>query len=53
MKIMGTELSQYLTELALEAGGPYGQAFQPAAGAAGEPNVIAQGPGWQGPQSRR
>ena len=51
MKIMGTELSQHLTELALEAAGPYGQAFQPAAGAAGGPNVIAHGPGWQGPQA--
>lgn len=40
MKIMGTELSQHLTELALEAAGPYGTAFQPQAGVAGGPNVI-------------
>lgn len=51
MKIMGTELSQHLTELALEAAGPYGQAFQPAAGAAGGPNVIDHGPGWLGPKA--
>ena len=50
MKIMGTELSQHLTELALEAAGPYGQTFQPAAGAAGGPNVIPHTAGWQGPQ---
>ena len=31
MKIMGTELAQHLTELALEAAGPAGTAFQPHA----------------------
>jgi len=31
MKIVGTELSQTLTELALEAAGPYGLAYQPVA----------------------
>jgi len=31
MKIVGTELSQFLTELAIEAAGPYGLAYQPAA----------------------
>ncbi|MEQ9661063.1 MAG: acyl-CoA dehydrogenase family protein [Parasphingopyxis sp.] len=41
MKILGTELSQHLTELALEAAGPYGMAFQPQAGMAGGPNHIA------------
>tara|TARA_R110000772_G_scaffold115174_1_gene219927 strand:+ start:7874 stop:9085 length:1212 start_codon:yes stop_codon:yes gene_type:complete len=40
MKILGTELSQHLTELALEAAGPYGAAFQPAAGMSGGVNVI-------------
>lgn len=40
MKILGTELSQHLTELALEAAGEYGVAFQPAAGIAGGPNLI-------------
>lgn len=32
MKIVGTELSQHITELALEAAGPYGRAYQPQAG---------------------
>ena len=41
---MGTELSQHLTELALEAARPYGQAFQPAAGAAGGPQAAAIAP---------
>lgn len=40
MKIMGTELSQHITELALEAAGPYGHAFQPQAGYPGGPNLI-------------
>ena len=40
MKILGTELSQHLTELALEAAGRYGMAFQPLAGHSGGPNVI-------------
>ena len=40
MKILGTELSQHITELALEAAGPYGHAFQPQAGFPGGPNVI-------------
>ena len=50
MKILGTELSQHLTELALEAAGPYGLAFQPAAGAAGGPNLIPHDPGLKGPR---
>lgn len=41
MKIMGTELSQHISELALEAAGPYGHAFQPQAGMSGGPNHIA------------
>ena len=48
MKILGTELSQHLTELALEAAGPYGLAFQPEAGAAGGPNLIPHTPGLRG-----
>ena len=40
MKILGTELSQHITELALEAAGPYGHAFQPQAGFPGGPNLI-------------
>ena len=48
MKILGTELSQHLTELALEAAGPYGLAFQPAAGAAGGPNLIPHDQGLRG-----
>ena len=32
MKIIGTELSQYISRLALEAAGPYGRAYQPRAG---------------------
>ncbi len=50
MKILGTELSQHLTELALEAAGPYGLSFQPAAGAAGGPNLIPHSPGLRGPR---
>ncbi len=50
MKILGTELSQHLTELALEAAGPYGLTFQPDAGAAGGPNLIAHAPGLRGPR---
>ena len=41
MKILGTELSQHLTELGLEAAGRYGTAFQPLAGKSGGPNMIA------------
>jgi alkylation response protein AidB-like acyl-CoA dehydrogenase len=40
MKILGTELSQHITELALEAAGTYGCAFQPSAGMAGGENMI-------------
>jgi alkylation response protein AidB-like acyl-CoA dehydrogenase len=45
MKILGTELSQHITELALEAAGPYGAAFQPQAGKSGGPNHIAHADG--------
>jgi alkylation response protein AidB-like acyl-CoA dehydrogenase len=37
MKILGTELSQHLTELWLEAAGRYGRAFQPQAARPGGP----------------
>lgn len=45
MKILGTELSQHITELAMEAAGPYGLAFQPQAGMAGGPNRIPHSAG--------
>ena len=47
MKILGTELQQQLTELALEAAGPYGRAFQPAAARPGGPVSL---PHSNGPQ---
>lgn len=50
MKILGTELSQHITELALEAAGPYGLAFQPDGGAAGGPNLIPHTAGVRGPR---
>jgi alkylation response protein AidB-like acyl-CoA dehydrogenase len=37
MKILGTELEQQLTELALEVAGPYGRGYQPAAARPGGP----------------
>ncbi|MGV9662186.1 acyl-CoA dehydrogenase family protein [Nocardia niigatensis] len=37
LKILGTELSQALTELALEAAGPHGRAYQPHATMPGGP----------------
>lgn len=50
MKVLGTELSQHLTELAIEACGPYALTFQPDAGAAGGPNLIPHQPDWAGPR---
>jgi alkylation response protein AidB-like acyl-CoA dehydrogenase len=44
MKIMGTELAQHLTELALDAAGPAGTAFQPHAARPG-----AEVPGYEAP----
>jgi alkylation response protein AidB-like acyl-CoA dehydrogenase len=44
MKILGTELQQRLTELALEAAGPLARAWQPAAGRAGGPVLDYPGP---------
>ncbi|MBP0593292.1 acyl-CoA dehydrogenase family protein [Paraburkholderia sp. LEh10] len=37
MKILGTELSQHLTELGMEAAGRYGRSFQPQAACPGGP----------------
>ncbi len=52
MKVMGTELSQHITELALEAAGPYAAAFQPQAGMSGGPNQLAQQTGpFYGPRA--
>lgn len=39
MKILGTELQQRVTELALEAAGPFGEAWQPGATRPGGPIV--------------
>ncbi|WP_235976581.1 acyl-CoA dehydrogenase family protein [Sandaracinobacteroides hominis] len=55
MKILGTELQQRLTELALEAAGPLGRAWQPGVAAPGGPvldypgqiNSHASGEPWQ------
>ena len=43
MKILGTELAQHLTELALEVAGPYALAYQPQAGHPGGPVHFAHG----------
>lgn len=48
MKILGTELSQHLTELALEAAGHYGRAYQPQAGSPGGPVQFPHGIDWVG-----
>lgn len=52
MKILGTELSQHLTELGMEAAGRYGRAFQPQAVRPGGPVRLwhASGP-HVGPQA--
>jgi len=47
MKTVGTEISQRLTELALEAAGDYGHAFQPHATAPGGPT-----PGYPPPRDQ-
>ncbi|MBF6486189.1 acyl-CoA dehydrogenase family protein [Nocardia otitidiscaviarum] len=44
IKILGTELSQVLTELALEAAGPRGRAYQPHAAMPGGPVVDFTAP---------
>jgi alkylation response protein AidB-like acyl-CoA dehydrogenase len=48
MKTVGTELSQRLTELALEAAGAYGQAYQPHATCPGGPTPNFRPPSDQG-----
>ena len=48
MKTVGTEISQRLTELALEAAGHYGHAFQPHATAPGGPTPGYPPPADQG-----
>lgn len=45
MKVIGTELSQHLTELALEAAGPYGCAYQPQAARPGGSVSLPHGSG--------
>ncbi|HEY2751227.1 acyl-CoA dehydrogenase family protein [Phenylobacterium sp.] len=53
MKTVGTEISQRLTELALEACGAYGQAYQPHATAPGGPTPNYRPPcdqGFVGPE---
>ena len=45
MKVLGTELSQYLTELALEAAGPHGIGYQPQAGCPGGAVVLPHSEG--------
>ncbi|RJG18850.1 acyl-CoA dehydrogenase family protein [Massilia cavernae] len=45
MKVLGTELSQHLTELALEAAGHYGIAYQPQATRPGGPAQFPHGAG--------
>lgn len=49
MKVMGTELSQHLTELAMEASGDWGRGFQPDAGRAGGPITLPHASGLVGP----
>ncbi|MFE3697855.1 acyl-CoA dehydrogenase family protein [Nocardia tengchongensis] len=48
LKILGTELSQALTELALEAAGPRGRAYQPHAAMPGGPiaDITPPAPGF-------
>jgi len=45
MKVLGTELSQQVTELALEAAGPYAIGYQPQAGRPGGPLRRPHAPG--------
>ena len=45
MKILGTELQQHVTELALEVAGPYGCAYQPAAARPGGPVTLPHSKG--------
>ncbi|WP_321938190.1 acyl-CoA dehydrogenase family protein [Paraburkholderia sp. J8-2] len=45
MKILGTELHQHITELWLEAAGPYGRAYQPQAVRPGGPVTLPHASG--------
>jgi alkylation response protein AidB-like acyl-CoA dehydrogenase len=45
VKILGTELQQQVTELAMEVAGPYGRAFQPAAARPGGPVSLPHSKG--------
>jgi alkylation response protein AidB-like acyl-CoA dehydrogenase len=45
MKILGTELQQHVTELALEAAGHYGHAYQPQAAKCGGPVSLPHAAG--------
>ncbi len=47
MKILGTELHQHITELWLEAAGPYGHAYQPHAARPGGPVTLPHASGTQ------
>lgn len=49
MKILGTELSQHITELALEAAGDWGRAYQPEAGRPGGAARLPHATGVAGP----
>lgn len=49
MKVLGTELSQHITELALEAAGDWARAYQPEAGRPGGPASLPHAPGLAGP----
>lgn len=49
MKVLGTELSQHITELALEAAGDWGRAYQPEAGRPGGAAQLPHASGVAGP----
>lgn len=50
MKILGTELSQHITELALEAADGWGRAYQPDAGRPGGAAQLPHASGVAGPE---
>ncbi|MGK2911710.1 MAG: acyl-CoA dehydrogenase family protein [Sphingobium sp.] len=51
LKVIGTELSQHLTELALDVAGPYGRAYQPqATSPGGEVRLPHAAEGFVGPR---
>ncbi|MBD7939807.1 acyl-CoA dehydrogenase family protein [Brevundimonas guildfordensis] len=49
MKVLGTELSQHITELALEAADGWGRAYQPDAGRPGGAALLPHAAGVAGP----